>query len=283
MDIRRLHELYRDLGKSRRVQKQVQEIVRSTQEQKYLGSVAAALKVPGGTFHFDAGGGEQYELVSPRGVIGSHGGRLTITPGRLVQFRDGKAEFTWDAAQVELGAQPIPGDALSIEAQLHDVVAQTPEGPTARPSFGRNFTVPMPPPLKRIEQQDVDFFRTAPSTSHDQRVALQRELYKVGNSIQSEMHSRASFAISCLILVIVGCCLGLMFRSGNFLTAFALSVIPALVCIALIVAGQHTCENVPWKLENFHNPLNLGIGLIWSGDLIVTVLAVVLGVRLHRQ
>ena len=58
----------------------------------------------------------------------------------------------------------------------------------------------------------------------------------------------------------------MMFRSGNFLTAFALSVVPALICIALIVAGQHTCENVPWKLDNFQNPLNLGLALIWSGN-----------------
>ena len=58
----------------------------------------------------------------------------------------------------------------------------------------------------------------------------------------------------------------MMFKSGNFLTAFAISVVPALICIALIVAGQHTCENIPWKLENFHNPLNLGIALIWSGN-----------------
>ena len=33
MDIRRLHELYLDLGKSRRVQDQVQRIVRTAQEQ----------------------------------------------------------------------------------------------------------------------------------------------------------------------------------------------------------------------------------------------------------
>jgi hypothetical protein len=89
--------------------------------------------------------------------------------------------------------------------------------------------------------------------------------------------------VSCLILVIVGCCLGMMFKSGNYLTAFALSVIPALVCIALIVAGQHTCENVPWNLTNFKNPLNLGLTLIWSGNAMVLVIAVALGWRLQRQ
>ena len=112
---------------------------------------------------------------------------------------------------------------------------------------------------------------------------LNRKLTRLLNGIQSELHGRASFAISCLILVMVGCALGMMFRSGNFLTAFALSVIPALVCIALIVAGQHTCENVPWNLEKFQNPINLGIALIWSGNAIVLTLAVILWGRLARE
>jgi lipopolysaccharide export LptBFGC system permease protein LptF len=282
MDIRRLHELYLDLGKSRRVQEKVQDIVRSMQEQKYLESVAGAMRKAGGTFNFNAGD-EQYELVSPKGGVSQRGDRLVITPGRLIQLTNGKPQFTWDAAEIELGATPIPGDLLSIEAQFRDVVAQTPEGPTARPSFGRNFTVSMPRSLENIADNDVEFFRTSPGTPHDERMALQREIYKVGNSIQSEMHSRASFAISCLILVMVGCALGMMFRTGNFLNAFALSVVPALTCIALIVAGQHTCENVPWKLVNFHNPLNLGLALIWSGNAVVLVLAIVLGARLQKQ
>ena len=54
-----------------------------------------------------------------------------------------------------------------------------------------------------------------------------------------------AFAISCLILVMVGCALGMMFRSGNFLTAFAVSFIPALLSITLIIAGQRTAETFP--------------------------------------
>jgi len=83
---------------------------------------------------------------------------------------------------------------------------------------------------------------------------------------------------------IVGCALGMMFRSGNFLSAFALSVVPALICIALIITGQHTCENVPHDLmANFHNPFELGRNLIWSGNAAVAVIAVVLLGRLQRQ
>ena len=87
---------------------------------------------------------------------------------------------------------------------------------------------------------------------------MAREQTFIWNTVRSKLHSRASFAMSCLILVMVGCALGMMFRSGNFLNAFALSVVPALISIALIITGQHTAENIPKELINFHNPYELG-------------------------
>ena len=291
MDIRRLHELYGDLSKSRRVQTQVAKLVRAAQEAEYLKSIEAALRQPGGTFHFDAGN-EQYDLscAAPpnvRDAIQLRQGRLHVLPAKIVQrTRDGeKVLFTWNAQEIQLDAEPSAGGVMSIRAQLTQVVAQTPEGPDARPSFTRNITVNMPPEIRQIENNTLDSYLSNTSkTSSDERTQLRRAMYRVGNGIQSELHSRCSFAVSCLILVIVGCALGLMFKSGNYLTAFALSVIPALVCIALIVAGQHTCENIPWKVEaNFRNPLNLGLTLIWSGNAMVLAIATVLGWRLQRQ
>ncbi|HEX8912014.1 MAG TPA: LptF/LptG family permease, partial [Humisphaera sp.] len=57
---------------------------------------------------------------------------------------------------------------------------------------------------------------------------LRREDVVLKNNILAESNGRASFAVSCLILVLVGTALGMMFKSGNFLTAFAISFVPAL-------------------------------------------------------
>jgi hypothetical protein len=93
-----------------------------------------------------------------------------------------------------------------------------------------------------------------------------------------------SFGVSCFILVMVGCALGMMFRSGNFLSAFAVSVVPALASIALVVTGQHTCENIPWNITTqWQNPLKIGLFIIWSGNAAVLAIAVVLLGRLQRQ
>ncbi len=105
---------------------------------------------------------------------------------------------------------------------------------------------------------------------------LSRALNDVLCHITAEGHSRASFAVSCLILVMVGCVLGMLFKSGDFLTAFGISVVPALLTIALISTGQHLGENGP-------DSLRAGIGVIWSGNVGVFVLAVVLLARLQRQ
>ncbi len=75
----------------------------------------------------------------------------------------------------------------------------------------------------------------------------------------------------------------MMFRSGNFLTAFAVSFIPALLCITLIVAGQQTCRSVPWTDALKHNPLKFGVALIWSGNVMNALIACSLLLRLQRQ
>ena len=282
MDVRRLLELYEDLNKSRKVQEYVKDIVRSMQEAQYLRMVAQPLAEPNGTYRFTAGS-EIYDLVSPNGSVATRDGRLVIAPGRLVQIRNGKNEFTWDAAEIELAARPIADERLTVQTSLRDVIVKTAESSTASTSFARHFIVPMPPQLRKIEGREVPYYIKSADAPREQRMVLQREQIRLSNGIQSELHSRASFAVSCLILVVVGCALGMMFRSGNFLSAFALSVVPALICIALIVAGQHTADSVPWRLENFHNPLKFGLALIWSGNAAVMVLAAILWGRLARQ
>ena len=70
--------------------------------------------------------------------------------------------------------------------------------------------------------------------------------------------------------------MGMMFRTGNFLSAFALSVMPALLCIALIVTGQHVAEADPKNLA-------LGLSIVWSGNVLVLLIGAVLFGNLRRQ
>ena len=284
MDIRRLHELNQDLTQSRRVQEQLEKIIREHQEHAFLTEVQQRLAKPGATEEMTSGT-ERYEIsVTTASTVTFRGRELRIAPAKYVEYRDGAVYRTAQAGELQLSAEALADDQLNVQVELRDVVSTTRGGRDDRTAFLRSFVVPATLKAGELEAKGVTFFRSSDKVSQSDRLALQREWLKIRNAIHSEMHARASFAVSCLILVVVGCFLGMMFRSGNFLSAFALSVMPALVCIALIVAGQHTACNIPYKIEgDFKDPLKLGLLLIWSGNVMALTLAVIFGVRMQKQ
>jgi lipopolysaccharide export LptBFGC system permease protein LptF len=284
MDIRRLQELNQDLTQSRRVQEQLSKIVQQQQEAAFLTEMHETLSRPGGTKELTAGT-EKYDVsAAPGGQVTLANGKLQVAPAKFIEYRNGELYRTADVGQLELSAEALTDDQLNIQAQLRNVVSTTREGRNDRASFLRSFVVPAPVKSSQLERDLDTYLRPNHKIGDSDRMALQREWFKIRNAIHSEMHARASFAVSCLILVVVGCFLGMMFKSGNFLSAFALSVMPALLCIALIVAGQHTACNIPYKIEtDFKDPLSLGIGLIWSGNVVALALAIVFGVRMQKQ
>jgi lipopolysaccharide export LptBFGC system permease protein LptF len=145
------------------------------------------------------------------------------------------------------------------------------------------FKVAMPESLRKLDQRPLQYYQSKAAEGSGNQRTLIRQLIVLNNDIRSEMHARMAFALSCLILVLVGCALGMMFRSGNFLTAFAVSFVPALLSITLIIAGQQTCGNIPWQRgPNWENPLNMGVALIWSGNVVNFALASGLLWRLWR-
>ena len=200
---------------------------------------------------------------------------------RLVYQRPNEAPTRQEAKDLRIRARPDSVDGvMNVTIEL---LNRTPAGAT-RPMSGQYselVNVPMPPELAALEDRTVGHYTNAidpetrkPPITPGDLAGLNREMTILDNGILAESNSRASFAVSCLILVMVGCALGMMFRSGNFLTAFAVSFIPALLCITLIVAGQQTCHSVPFRDVLTHNPLKLGLGLIWSGNAINTILAI---------
>ena len=183
-----------------------------------------------------------------------------------------------------------PGDepnTLHLNLELIDSISRAPDGTVVRKSYIQPFNVAMSGTVAGIAKRDVDWY-TGRGAEKSDRQRLGRELLQLRNQILAESNNRVSFAISCLVLVMVGCALGLMFRSGNFLSAFAVSFVPALLTITLIVAGQRVSGNLPDDLKTdvaryVNSPLQLGLGLIWSGNCLNFLLAVVLLGRLQKK
>ena len=293
MDIRRLQELLQQPGKSNRLRGHVDELIANDQRLRYLRSVRSELAGPERTATFRSGT-DQYilsilrpvTLTSDKGdlVITAKGDHLDAVSLTRVTPTGDRVLRTAREARVETTVAP-GGSKLDVRVTLHEPMVTINNETFPIPNFSQPMSIPMPEDIQKLNSRTPADYLNNSKLSEKEMSRLRRDWYKVTNGIQSELHGRASFAVSCLILVVVGCALGMMFKSGNFLSAFAVSVVPALLCITLIATGQQTCDNIPWDVTGFDNAttLRLGLSLIWSGNFIVLAIAVALIWRLQRQ
>jgi lipopolysaccharide export LptBFGC system permease protein LptF len=293
MDVWRLKELLGNPSAARRVRTLLVDFIANEQSDTYLKSIRDTLANGSTAWEATTSEGDRYSLVRGRAatrlekrvlILGAAAGAPPDEqPVRVRVNRD----MIIDARRVEMAAVPdVDGRNFNVTMDFYDATVKIGSSESVRERFSRSFTIPMPQPLANLPVIRTAQYYVKPlagQSAGDSQKQLHRALTIIGNTVRSELHARVSFALSCLILVMVGCALGLMFRSGNFLSAFAISVVPALICIALIITGQHTCESVPWDVTRWHNSLKLGIGIIWSGNVAVAAIAVVLLGRLQRQ
>ena len=122
------------------------------------------------------------------------------------------------------------------------------------------------------------------------RKDLLGKLVRQRAEVIGEMHGRAAFVVACVVLPLLGSGLGLMFRSGNFLTAFTVSTLPAATCVLMIVIGQKAIEESARNFKSsevaeFRDERTSrgGLALLWAGDAVVAVGATVLLWRLRQR
>ncbi len=76
--------------------------------------------------------------------------------------------------------------------------------------------------------------------------------------ISAEVHLRLAYGFSCMLLVMLGAALGLLFRGGQVLVAFAIAVVPASLVIVLLFMGKEL-------IKNPGVPPVYGICAMWGG------------------
>jgi lipopolysaccharide export LptBFGC system permease protein LptF len=303
MNLWELMRIAADPTLSSRVLKLIDDLVAHDQSHAYVVQLAnepANARV----IHVNDGSGQVFQLssVGPPPVVAgdelildsSKAGARDVT---LTKVEGGRTLLTARANQVRVRAKADEvNKAIVLTLELADLTLQTTTGgegglagdPALRAGWQCNIEAPMDEVIQQLRQsRTVAFYSADPSLEPGAANNLRREQVVVNNNVRSELHGRASFAVSCLILVLVGSTLGMMFKSGNFLTAFAVSFIPALLCITLVVAGQQTAGHVPATIDSkflqTNQPLQLGLALIWSGNVLVVALAAGLILKLRRR
>ena len=145
---------------------------------------------------------------------------------------------------------------------------------------------PLPIPRDILQQaQQIrleDIYRAADHPAFSLRVRAsinnlkQNVIATLTNKIIAEMHVRVSYGLSCFLMVALGAALGLMFRGGQMISAFTLSVIPASVVIVLIMMGKQ-------MVRNSRVSTTAGLAAMWSGIVILSLANAAVYARLARK
>jgi hypothetical protein len=136
-------------------------------------------------------------------------------------------------------------------------------------------TTPIPEGERfRLEQFALD---SPPKTAlHQLGLNAKDAVTRLDQNITSELHSRGSFALSCLTLVMLGAALGILLRGKNPLAVFVVGFVPAIILVLLITAGRQLTESGPTHTVG-------GITMIWAGNAFLLLLvAGVYGALLRR-
>ncbi len=303
MTIEELKNLYNAPENSQRLIDEVHRLICDEQRLTYLTGMMTALNKQG-EFQFEAPDGELYVLHRSNQPAGTNRDNVLVLQSagapdeRQVKLerrtRDGDSVVQL-AREIRVNIEPefLQPDVLAADKTLKDnprlVITlegydvQTRDPVNDRQSVSlrqwqREINLPMPADLSAMRAHRIEHFRDNkyPWSSSTQRDALQKDEHRVLSKITGEIHGRAALSVSCLTLVMIGCGLGMMFRSGNFLSAFAVSFIPAMLCIALVVTGQQVCARATGSIA-------MGLSFIWAGNVIVAILTGIFLVKLQRQ
>lgn len=296
LNIERLQTLYEKPEQSRKIGTFLSDFLRRDQTRRFIADLQAKLNSQH-FVNFKSTDEKTSILVglsdpsnAPQAMVMQPDGdelRLVGEAPSAVQFsrrQSGLVESLQWAKELRIRARP--DNQRGVMVVTVELYGRSPGAASTRPVSG-NYSdlieTAMPLEIEGLKYRKLDAYVDSKDIPQYDRNQLRRELIVLNNNILAEVNGRGSFAASCLILVMVGTALGMMFRSGNFLTAFAVSFVPALICITLIVAGQQMCHSVPFDFERKPNPLKYGLALIWAGNVANFVIAAALLWRIQRR
>lgn len=159
---------------------------------------------------------------------------------------------------IEVTGEPV----VTLFTRENPIRVRRAEWSTAEPK--------LPERIRReVDQVDLKMLFDNPEGLH-LSPALQKEaqvlkrwgLERLRRNLLSELNARSAYSLSCFLLVVLGGALGVLFRGGQVISAFTLSVAPAAIVIVLILMGKQMATNPDV-------PVNAGLASIWAGLLLL--------------
>jgi len=177
-------------------------------------------------------------------------------------------EFRAAGARIE-GSWPEHERQAKISLTLTDVDVRT--SMLAAQAYHRDeatlgpFAVPEDLVQRAQEVSLPDLAAHPASHNVSERVAAKaRRLYdkeqaRLLTKVRAEIHLRLSYGTSCFLMVLLGGALGLLWRGGQVLAAFAISAVPGAAVTIMLVMGRELIKSKSQGSDT------IGVAVIWGG------------------
>jgi lipopolysaccharide export LptBFGC system permease protein LptF len=208
-------------------------------------------------------------------------------PLRVEQYGRGKLQsiFQADAAAIQLQVDEFSGTGVGASLMLsgnvrrEDPIRDIKSIPVGNTSLSG---IMLPESVKKVEDKSsmelLDYAEA--SRQNDLLVKEARQMNQriqdLYLTIDSELHSRGSFSLSCLTLVLLGAALGILLQGKNPLAVFVLGFVPAILLVLLITAGRQMAEGSP-------RTAHAGLVMIWAGNIVILGLVAAVYAKLLRH
>lgn len=262
-----LVELLRDPSTSADVQRAVDDIRQRLAGAMLVRDIVAALKA-----------GKPYELRSSSDVI-------LLKSAADARVDDGRAVLT--SPVIVADGREYVGESGAVEARASEFLRTTSAIVTVRQGREERAVgaeMPMPPAIAQAaaEKSYADMMRdggelAAKGDIKDRIDTLRlRTVPQLCNKVLAEMHFRVAYGSSCFVLVALGAALGLLFRGGQFVAAFVISIVPAAAVIVLMIMGKRIMGQPEITTPGW------GLAVIWAGVALMALATAIIYEKLRR-
>lgn len=267
----------RDPAQNRDIARRTDEIRRDIGNDLFLRRLAETIKAKR-PFEINAGEQGKYVLSGAEAETGkdasieirSAGKGAEEVPVQLKIIRGGQVEqtATGEAATVRSGYSSWEGRS-SITIRMENVRVDVAGGDSNTRTEWSPPVIDVPPEVRDLTSaltvDDVLTNGEQWTASKDilkDLNSLREEIPNLERKIKAEMNVRIAYCLSCLLLVSLGAALGLIFRGGHFISAFAIALVPGAILIVLMVMGKE-------MIRHPDIPAIRGVACIWSGILVL--------------
>jgi lipopolysaccharide export LptBFGC system permease protein LptF len=280
-----------------KIQTKLSDIVRKVRENRALNAIAATVN-SGKPYKNLYKGDTQYVLSAHKVTVSGNTARLFSdkeNPHSRVKLQILSGGMVEKEITADFGSVVARSDFLDQKSELKiplsGNVVVSKAGVESRPASWDNAQgIPLPqdpmlPMTKTLDERQelfADIYSNPEAYTKDSIVLSKLEYLKknqvpkIIGEIIAEMHSRVAFGLSCMLLVTLGAALGVIFKGGQVISAFAITVIPAAGIIIMILMGKQLIANP--KASDL-----LGFIAIWGGIVVTGILNVGIFYRLGRK